>query len=180
VSSHTTFGRLFGAVLVLACCPVSVGAADPIKTAGSVLQFVLPATAAALTFGHSDPAGAGQLAMSLGLSEGVTLALKYSIDETRPNGGHLSFPSGHTSLSFASAEFMRRRYGWKFGAPAYALAAFVGYSRIESHEHYTHDVLAGAAVGIISSHLFTNPYKTWTVSAAGDTKSLSISVSRQW
>jgi membrane-associated phospholipid phosphatase len=173
-------GRVSVAVLVMALGSVSVRAADPIQTAGTVLQLVLPATAAALTIGHRDAAGTGQLAMSLGVSESLTLALKYSINETRPNGGHLSFPSGHTSLSFASAEFMRRRYGWTVGAPAYAFAAFVGYSRIESHEHYVHDVLAGAAVGIISSHVFTKPYKKWTASATGDARNFKLALARSW
>ena len=178
--SHTVFGRVSIAVLVVALGSVSARAADPIQTAGTVLQLLLPATAAALTIGRRDAVGTGQLAMSLGVSEGLTLALKYSINETRPNGGHLSFPSGHTSLSFASAEFMRRRYGWTFGAPAYAIAVFVGYSRVESHEHYVHDVLAGAAVGIISSRVFTKPYKHWTASAAGDARNLRLTLVRSW
>ena len=44
-----------------------------------------------------------------------------------------------------------------------ALASFVGYSRVESREHYAHDVVAGAAVGILSSCLFTKPYRGWNL-----------------
>ena len=50
---------------------------------------------------------------------------------------------------------MRERYGWGYGVPAYALASFVGYSRVESRQHYAPDVIAGAAIGILSSCLFT-------------------------
>src|SRR5438876_165793 len=105
----------------LGCCKLS--AADGIQTAGDVLQFVLPATAGGLTLGYRDGQGALQLGESLAVTLGVTYALKYSIDERRPNGGSQSFPSGHTSISFAAAEFMRKRYGWEYGVPAYGVAS---------------------------------------------------------
>ena len=118
---------------VLDCCRLS--GADGIQTAGDVLQFVLPATAGGLTLGYRDGQGALQLGESLAVTLGVTYALKYSIDERRPNGGSQSFPSGHSSISFSAAEFMRKRYGWEYGVPAYATASFVAYSRVESREH---------------------------------------------
>ncbi len=59
--------------------------------------------------------------------------------------------------------FMNKRYGWEYGLPAYALATFVSYSRVAVGQHYTSDVLGGAAVGIVSSYLITRPYKGWTV-----------------
>jgi membrane-associated phospholipid phosphatase len=155
-------------------------AGDGIKTAGDIMQFVLPATAAGLTLGYRDGKGALQLAESTALTLGVTYALKYSVNETRPNGGHQSFPSGHSSLSFSSAEFMRKRYGWEYGVPAYAAASFVAYSRVESNEHYAHDVIAGAAIGIASSYLFTRPYKGWEVQVEGDARYLGIRLSRKW
>jgi membrane-associated phospholipid phosphatase len=180
VRTHLLAGRVSVAVLIMVLGSVSVRAADRIETAGSVLDIVLPATAAVVTIAHRDGVGAGQLAVSLGVTVGVTWALKHMINETRPNGGGLSFPSGHTSVSFSSAEFMRRRYGWMYGAPVYALAAFVGYSRVESHQHYVHDVIAGAGIGIASSYVFTKPYKKWTASGKGDTRSFSINVARTW
>ena len=60
---------------------------------------------------------------------------------------------------------MRKRYGWEYGIPAYAAASFVAYSRVEANEHYPHDVIAGAAIGILSSFIFTRPYKGWNVQA---------------
>lgn len=138
-------------------------AADAIETAGNVLVIVLPVGAGGMTLGLGDWQGS----LQLGESEGVTLAtttiLKYSLDTRRPNGGHLSFPSEHASVSFSAAEFLRKRYGWEFGVPAYAAASFVAYSRVESGQHYYYDVMGGAAIGIISSYIFTRPWKGWEV-----------------
>ena len=163
---------------VLDCCRLS--AADGIQTAGDVLQFFLPATAGGLTLGYRDGQGALQLGETLAVTLGVTYALKYSIDERRPNGGSQSFPSGHSSISFSAAEFMRKRYGWEYGAPAYAAASFVAYSRVESREHYPRDVVAGAGIGILSSFIFTKPYKGWNASLEGGTKSFALRLSRQF
>ena len=162
----------------LDCCRLS--AADNIQTAGDVLQFVLPATAAGLTLGHRDGQGALQLGESLAVTLGVTYALKYGLDAKRPNGGGQSFPSGHTSISFSAAEFMRKRYGWEYGVPAYAAASFVAYSRVESRQHHPQDVVAGAGIGILSSYIFTKPYKGWRVGVEGDTKSFGVRLTRQF
>ncbi len=155
-------------------------ASDAIQSAGDVLQFVLPATAAGLTLGYKDGKGALQFGESAALTLGVTYTLKYTVDEKRPNGGSQSFPSGHSSISFCSAEFMRKRYGWEYGIPAYAVASFVAYSRVESREHYPHDVIAGASIGIVSSYIFTRPYKGWDVQADCDGKYWGVRVSRSW
>src|SRR5438445_1910476 len=152
----------------LDCCRLS--AADGIQTAGDVLQFFLPATAGGLTLGYRDGQGALQLGESLAVTLGVTYALKYSIDERRPNGGNESFPSGHSSISFSAAEFMRKRYGWEYGVPAYGLASFVAYSRVESRQHHAQDVIAGAAIGMVSSYIFTRPYHGWNVGLQADGK----------
>lgn len=131
--------------------------ADDIKTIGDVLQFVIPATAAGMTLVHWDGQGAIQLGESLAVTAAATYALKYGIDEKRPNGGDQSFPSAHTSIAFSSAEFIRKRYGWEYGVPAYAAASFVAYSRVESNQHHPHDVIAGAAIGILSATFLPNP-----------------------
>ena len=89
----------------------------------------------------------------------ATLLLKYTVSEERPNykNSH-SFPSGHTSASFATAAFLQRRYGWKFGAPAYALATYVAWGRVFSRNHHWWDVVAGAAIGAGSGYIFTRPW----------------------
>jgi membrane-associated phospholipid phosphatase len=157
-------------MLVCACtvyliAGASASGSDAIASAGDALQFALPITAAGLTLWYKDGAGALQFGESAALTLGVTYGLKYSVNETRPNGGTHSFPSAHTSISFSAAEFMRKRYGWEYGIPAYAAASFVAYSRVEANEHYPHDVIAGAAIGIVSSFIFTRPYKGWNVQA---------------
>ena len=155
-------------------------AADGIETAGDVLQYVLPAVSAGMVAAHRDGKGAWQFGESFAVTLGTTYALKISIDETRPNGGHYSFPSGHTSSTFSCAEFLRERYGWRYGLPAYLAAAFVGYSRVESRNHYTHDVVAGAAIGILSSYIFTTPYLGWQVGLNTDHDSFGVTLSRAW
>ena len=174
------FALFFAAALFTAldCCWLS--AADWIQSSGDVLQFVLPVTAGGLTLAYQDGPGALQLGESLAVTLGVTYALKYSINERRPNGGSESFPSGHTSISFSAAEFMRKRYGWEYGVPAYALASFVAYSRVESREHYAHDVIAGAGIGILSSYIFTRPYHGWSVQAQAGGGYYGLSFSRDW
>lgn len=159
---------------------VGARAGDNIATAGNVLQYVLPGTAAGLTLGHRDGKGALEFGESAALTLGVTYGLKYTVNEKRPNGGSQSFPSAHTSISFSAAEFMRKRYGWEYGIPAYAAASFVAYSRVEAGEHHPHDVVAGAAIGIVSSYIFTKPYKGWHVQADADGKYFGISLSRAW
>lgn len=84
----------------------------------------------------------------------VTYGLKYAVDAERPNGGPRSFPSGHTASAFMGAEFIRKEYGWGWGVPAYLTAGWVGYSRVETNNHYWRDVLAGALIGVASNHDF--------------------------
>jgi membrane-associated phospholipid phosphatase len=162
------------------CAAPGSCAGDGIETAGDILQLVLPVSAAGLSLGLQDYRGTLQFAESFALTEGVTYGLKYTVNEPRPNGGSHSFPSAHTSVSFSAAEFLRKRYGWEYGIPAYAAASFVAYSRVESQEHYPHDVIAGAGIGILSSYIFTRPYKGWYVKAQGYGKSIELTVSRKW
>ena len=73
---------------------------------------------------------------------------------------------------------MQQRYGNNFGTPAYLMETFVGYSRIESKEHYPHDVLAGALIGMISSHLFTTPFQQFQLNLTGDAKNINFTMVR--
>jgi hypothetical protein len=79
-----------------------------------------------------------------------TELIKVAARRERPNGqDNQSFPSGHTSNSFALAAVAERHYGWKIGVPAYLLAGLVGASRLEQDKHYLSDVVAGATLGYI-------------------------------
>lgn len=155
-------------------------ARDATQLSGDALSFALPTFAVGLTIGLKDRAGTWEFVESAGVTMAVTYALKYSVNETRPNGGGQSFPSGHTSISFSSAEFLRERYGWEYGIPAYALASYVGYTRVEARAHHPHDVITGAGIGILSSYIFTKPYHGWNVQVDGDTKSVGFCLSREW
>jgi PAP2 superfamily len=84
----------------------------------------------------------------------ITQSLKYAVGRTRPNGGHYSFPSGHTAASFTTADVVLQRFGWRAGAAAYVAAAYVGASRISDRQHYLSDVVFGAAVGVASARTF--------------------------
>ncbi len=167
---------------ILFCLVTGTGvhAGNSIEAAGEVLTLLLPATAAGLIVGFKDGQGALQLGESVALTAVVTYGLKYTISESAPNGDSHSFPSAHTSLSFTSAEFLRKRYGWEYGIPAYVAATFVAVSRVEAKDHYTHDVLAGAAIGIASGYLFTRPYKGWSIQPEVDQKYQGIRLNRTW
>ncbi|MBN8214385.1 MAG: phosphatase PAP2 family protein [Xanthomonadales bacterium] len=153
------------------------------EKAGDVLQIALPATAYIATFAMDDPEGRKQFYKSFATNIAVTYAIKYAIDKPRPEGnGGQAFPSGHTSTSFQSATFIHRRYGLKYGIPAYAAATYVGWSRVEgeSDKHDFSDVAAGAVVGIISGYYFTTPYNGFTVTPTADSKSIGFVISKEW
>ena len=80
----------------------------------------------------------------------LTQGIKAATRRTRPNGGRHSFPSGHTSASFATAEVIRARYGWQWGAPLYVVGAYVSVSRMVDNKHWASDVIFGTAIGLVS------------------------------
>jgi membrane-associated phospholipid phosphatase len=167
-------------LMVILASPAPMCAKDAIERTGDLLQLAMPGAAVVAIAVHHDGGGLLQFAESVALNQGVTDGLKYAINERRPNGGHYSFPSGHTSIAFCSAEFLRKRYGWEYGIPAYVAAAFTGYSRVESREHWTHDVVAGAAIGFGSSYLFTRSYKGWSVQPAAGSSWRGLITCRRW
>jgi membrane-associated phospholipid phosphatase len=89
------------------------------------------------------------------VAQTMTLGIKTAVRRGRPDGTEYSFPSGHTSTTFAAATVLQRHFGWKAGAPAYALASYVATSRIHDKRHFLSDVTFGAAVGIVSGWAVT-------------------------
>jgi len=150
-----------------------------IEDIGHYTQLGLPLTALGISIAKGDKEGMIQLTKSFALETAVVVILKRSIDRTRPNGKRFSFPSGHTAVSFMSSTYIWKRYGWEYGVPSTALAAFVGYSRfgIEEPVHFFSDVVAGAAIGIGSSLLFTKRRKSKVqVDIKGDLSQLGINI----
>ena len=87
------------------------------------LVIALPAAALTGVLVQKDWKGLIQGIETAGATAATTLILKYSIKEMPPDYSNThSFPSGHSSISFATAAFVQRRYGWAVGAPAYALS----------------------------------------------------------
>ena len=93
---------------------------------------------------------------------GVTvLVLKSIIGKRRPpgpieynpftlDGNYHSFPSGHTSTSFALATTIATHYP-EYRRHAYSVASLVGISRLFVDAHWLTDVIAGAGLGYASA-----------------------------
>ena len=154
-------------------------AIDTEKTA-TVLQIMIPSIAYGTTRYFDDEEGQIQFYKSFGANIGVTYGLKYTVDKKRPNGEKYSFPSGHTSMAFQGASFIHKRYGLKYALPAYIAATFVGYNRVESDAHYIEDVIAGAAIGTLSSFYFTTPYKEFELKFVAIDGGYGIALKRTW
>jgi membrane-associated phospholipid phosphatase len=80
----------------------------------------------------------------------LTQGIKAATQRRRPSGGPHAFPSGHSSATFATAEVLREHFGWKVGAPAYAIGAYVSVSRMVDNKHWASDVVFGTAIGLVA------------------------------
>lgn len=64
-----------------------------------------------------------------------------------------SFPSGHSSSSFAVGFTIFRKSDKRWGIPALILAILISLSRLYVAVHYPSDVIVGAAIGIVFSYV---------------------------
>ncbi|GAA4165748.1 phosphatase PAP2 family protein [Chryseobacterium ginsenosidimutans] len=94
---------------------------------------------------------------SLLITTAITVPLKHAVKEERPDlSNKLSFPSGHTAIAFASAQFMFREYkdsNFLLAVSGYSLAVFTGVYRMLNNKHWFGDVVGGAGFGILSTEL---------------------------
>lgn len=74
-----------------------------------------------------------------------------------------SFPSGHSTASFAIATVLAKRFPM-WGPLWLALAVFVGVSRVLRGSHFLTDVVGGAVLGILSGWVATAPFTQWRIS----------------
>jgi membrane-associated phospholipid phosphatase len=123
-----------------------------------VVRLGLPVAAAAVGFYKDDTDGLKQLGASLAATAAATELLKRGVDSARPDGTRHGLPSGHVSMAFAAAAYMHQRYSLQWALPMYALATASAYERVHTRNHFTKDVVAGAAVGIVSALAFTGRY----------------------
>lgn len=95
-------------------------------------------------------------ALAAAMMAAVVNGMKYSVDRTRPNGGHGSFPSGHTATAFMGATLLAHEYGHRnvwIPISGYTVATATGVLRILNNRHYVSDVLVGAAIGVATAEL---------------------------
>jgi undecaprenyl-diphosphatase len=69
-----------------------------------------------------------------------------------PAVGSSSFPSGHAATAFACATMLAASVP-RLRVPIFALAVLVALSRLYNGDHYPLDVLAGAALGVLTALL---------------------------
>lgn len=174
--------RKSGTAVALA---LSIGAALPAAAsekgwddAGTIAKNALVVAAFGVPAVQGDWEGVLEAGGSIGGTILITQGLKEAFPSRRPDGSDTkSFPSGHTSTSFAAAATLHNRYGWESGLPAYVVASFVGLSRVEAKRHRVGDVLVGAAIGTATGHLVTTKANHRIhIFPWGDTKSAGVDV----
>ncbi len=164
------------AVAILSAGPAEARDTKAWNRAGGIGRDALVVAALGIPAVQGDWSGDVQAAGSIGAAFLTTQALKEAFPEQRPDrSDRKSFPSGHTSVSFAAAASLQNRYGWQVGLPAQLIAAFVGVSRIEARKHHWYDVLAGAGIGEAAGFLITSKRnESVRVIPWGDTKSAGV------
>ncbi|MFD1103843.1 phosphatase PAP2 family protein [Sphingobium olei] len=126
------------------------------RDASDIGRDALVIGALALPTVEGDWTGTLQAGGSVGAATLLSLGLKETFPEMRPDGSNRkSFPSSHAATSFAAAASLHNRYGWRVGVPAQLVAAFVGLARVKADKHHWYDVVAGAAIGEESGFLIT-------------------------
>jgi len=137
---------------------------------------------------HNRHGGAAALLLLSGMLGGLTYCVvKWLVGRHRPVNGidpwhftplagglmglfksppNLSFPSGHATLSFATAAALAiliPRWRWAF----FLAASLVATERVLENAHYLSDVVAGAGLGVISPRLIEMWFRAIAVRPRG-------------
>jgi membrane-associated phospholipid phosphatase len=131
---------------------------------------------------HNDWQGIGELAESTALTVGTALILKQIVREQRPDHSDFqSFPSDTAALAFAPANYLWSRYGWEYGVPAYAAAAFVGYSRVDAKKHHWYDVAASEGLALGFNYALVTPYSNrYRFTASAEPGEVGVHFQMNW
>lgn len=84
------------------------------------------------------------------VTQALTFGLKATVRRDRPTGECCSFPSGHASMTFATAAVLERHFGYRASWPMFAIAGYVSASRLTDNRHFLSDVLFGSALGMVA------------------------------
>ena len=148
---------------IVCLCPVTAWAQSrkAVDTSTDILMFAPGAAGACVSLLKGDYKGLLQLAESGATAVAASCLMKNVVKKERPDGSdNKSFPSNHATAAFAGAAFLQRRYGWKYGIPAYAVSTYVAWGRVYAKKHDFWDVLAGAAIGAGCAYIYTRPFAT--------------------
>jgi membrane-associated phospholipid phosphatase len=81
------------------------------------------------------------------VAQAFTYGIKASVRRKRPTGECCAFPSGHASVTFATAAVLERHFGYRSSWPMFAIAGYVSASRLTDNRHFVSDVLFGSVLG---------------------------------
>jgi len=177
--------RRLAAVWLLAtglASPAPAGAGDAVEISGDVLRAAIPLAAFGIAWYRDDRQGLEQFLWASGATVGATLVLKEVVEKDRPDGSDDdAFPSGHAATAFLGAAVLQRRYGWGTAWPAWLLAAWTGWTRVDADEHDWADVAGGAAVGVASAWIFVEPTENLRIApAALPGGAVGIGIAARW
>jgi len=147
--------------LIGLCAATAVAENKTNIVATDILTGVVPLTGLGVAYFTNDTEGQKQWLRNLCVNQVLTSGLRLAFNETslgeRPNGSEYGFPSGHVAAVMAGATFLDKRYGWKWGAPAYAASAYIAYVRVDEEQHHWRDVIASGVLAYGVAMLTVTP-----------------------
>lgn len=176
--------RRSGLGLVFACLalvPLQAQAAgnQTITDAGDILRLALPGAAAGISLYKGDYQGLAQFAIAYAGTIGIAEGLKQVVHERRPDGSDWkSMPSASAASAQAASAYLWHRYGWEYGLPAFGLAVFTGYSRVQAKKHHWYDVAASDVIAFSINYLvvtrYHKPYSPYQFSMGASPDGVSL------